>query len=122
MAFTYTWNGTFESQPADTEDLSIGASRMRDHKKAISERAEIDHNWNGGADDGQHKKITFGAQIVDPANVANKGFLYTKDVAAKVELFWEDEDGNVYQITSAGRLLVAANIQAQTYEAFDDSG
>ena len=99
MAFAYTWNGTFESQPADSEDLSVGASRIRDHKKAISERAEIDHNWDGGADDGQHKKITFGAPIADPSNVANTGFLYLKDVSAKVQLFWQDEDGGIIQLT-----------------------
>lgn len=122
MVFAYTWNGTFESQPADSEDLSLGAGRTRDLKKAISERGEIDHHWDGGTDDGEHKKVTFGNQIADPSNVANKGFLYTKDVSAKVELFWQDEDGNVYQITSAGRLLVAADIQNQAYSFDVDTG
>jgi hypothetical protein len=38
----------------------------------------------------------------DPANAANKFFIYTKDVSSKVQFFLQDEDGNVLQLTSAG--------------------
>lgn len=119
MAFSFTWNATFEAQPADNEALSLGAGRIRDLKSAISERLEIDHNHNGGADDGQHKQITFGAPLgADPTNAANLGFLYTKDVSAKVELHWIDEDGNVVPLTSAGKLLATLlDVNALTEES-----
>lgn len=101
--FTNTWNAAFEAVPADVEALSLGASRIRAHKEAVRERLEIDHSWDGDADDGEHKKVTFTDPLgADPSNAANKGFLYTKDVSAKVELFWQDEDGNVLQLTDGG--------------------
>ena len=119
MVFSFTWNATFETQPADTEALSLGAGRIRDLKAAISERGEIDHNWDGGVDDGQHKKITFGAPLgAHPTNAANLGFVYTKDVSAKVELHWIDEDGNVIILTSGGSLsAVYLGINLLTEEA-----
>lgn len=104
--FTDTWDSAFEASPADTDLKSQGASKMRQLRSAVQEREEVDHSWAGDANDGEHKKITFGPipLTVDPTNVANKGFLYTKDVGGKVELFWIDEDGNIIQITSVGVL------------------
>ena len=105
MAFIHTWNAPFEGLPGDTEDASQGASRIRDLKVAISERMKIDHLWPGDATDGEHKQVTLGAPLgADPSTVANKGYLYTKDVNSVVELFWKDENGNVLQLTSLGEL------------------
>ena len=118
MAFSFTWNATFDAQPADNEALSLGAGRIRDLKSAIGERAEVDHNWNGGTDDGEHKKVTLGAPIATPTNAADKGFVYGKDVGAKIELHWLDEDGNEVQITSVGKLAAAAlGLNALTEES-----
>jgi len=105
MAFSRTWNAAYEAQPADVENISLGAGRIRNLKSDIQERLEIDHFHAGDAQDGEHKKLTFGAPIATPANIANKGFLYGKDVNSKIELHWEDEDGNEIQITSAGVLI-----------------
>jgi len=111
MAFTRTWNAAYEAQPADTENISIGASRIRDLKTDIQERLVVDHAHAGNADDGKHKQITLLAPLgADPANIANHGFLYTKDVSGKVEFFWEDEDGNVVQLTVAGVINALANV------------
>ncbi len=105
MAFTNTWNAAFEAQPADTENVSLGASRIRAHKLAVRERLIIDHSHAGDADDGKHKQITFVNPLgADPGDVADEGMLYTKNVSAKAELFWKDEDGNVIQVTSGGVL------------------
>jgi len=105
MVFTRTWDAAYEAQPADTENISIGASRIRDLKTDVQERLVVDHAHAGNADDGKHKQISFLIPLgADPANIADHGFLYTKDVSAKAELFWEDEDGNVLQITKAGGL------------------
>ena len=43
-------------------------------------------------------------QAGDPANIADTGIIYTKDVAGVTELFYEDDAGNVTQITGGGTL------------------
>jgi hypothetical protein len=49
----------------------------------------------------------------DPTNVANYGFIYTKDVGAVTELFYIDSAGTVKQITNAGKFnIVATDIAA----------
>lgn len=104
-SFTRTWNTAYEAQPADNENISLGAGRIRDLKADIQERLEVDHHHAGDANDGAHKKITLFTPLgADPATVANTGFLYTKDVNAQVELFWKDEAGNVVQLTEVGQL------------------
>jgi hypothetical protein len=77
------------------------------HDQAIEDAMARDHKFplGYGVDAGEHSKITFNVQIAKPTNVANKGFAYIKDVAAKAELHWEDEDANELPITSAGKLL-----------------
>lgn len=118
MAFSRTWNAAYEAQPADTENISLGAGRIRDLKSDLQERLEIDHSHAGDADDGKHKQVTFLVPLgADPANIADHGFLYTKDVNSKVELFWEDEDGSVLQITSAGALTNPMNLPVVTKTA-----
>ncbi len=103
-SFTRTWNAAYEAQPADVENISLGAGRIRNLKSDIQERLEVDHFHAGDTQDGEHKKLTLGAPIVTPANVANKGFLYGKDVGGKIELHWEDEDGNEIALTAAGSI------------------
>ncbi|KKK65563.1 hypothetical protein LCGC14_2972900, partial [marine sediment metagenome] len=74
----------------------------------VQERLEVDHFHAGDAQDGEHKKLTLGAPIATPANVANKGFLYGKDVGGKIELHWLDEDGNEVALTAVGSINVFA--------------
>ncbi len=103
--FTDTWDAAFETTPANSDLLSEGAERIRELKVAVSERVAVDHSWDGDADDGEHTKVTFTDPLgADPGNVANKGFLYTKDIGGVVELFWEDESGNVIQLTTVGAI------------------
>jgi hypothetical protein len=56
---------------------------------------------------GQHRKVEFYGPISQPTNAANKSFLYSKDVSAKVELHWEDEDGDEIQLTDGGAFNMA---------------
>lgn len=96
-----------ETKPAGTRALSLGDDDIREFKYAIRERLAQDHQFaadeTGDTTIGYHKKITFSeVQAADPSNVANIGFLYLKDVSAKVELFWMDEDGDVVQLTAGG--------------------
>jgi len=106
MAFTDVWDATFESKPDNNNYGYEIDDYIRKLALAVRERIEIDHVLDGTAYDGEHKKITFSVQIAKPTAVANQGFLYTKDVSAKAELHWEDEDGNELQITTAGVLNV----------------
>ncbi len=103
--------------PAGTEDPKLGDNRIRELARAIAEYLNVDHyiGADGGAGTGynedaagEHLRVKFTAPLgADPSNAANKGFLYTKDVSGKVELFWEDEDGDVVQLTAAGVFNIA---------------
>jgi len=108
MAYTRTWNAAYEASPPGGQARSLGDDRIRDAKTDIRERMEKDHYMaiaGTDADHGEHEKVTFQAPIAKPSNVANKAFLYGKDVSAKIELHWEDEDGNEIQLTSAGEFI-----------------
>jgi hypothetical protein len=106
MAHTQIWNASFEAIPADNDQVSEGALRIRNLKRDIRERAEIDHDWDDVTDAGKHKKVTFVDPLgAKPTASADEGYLYTKDIAAKAELHWEDEDGNEVQVTSGGRVI-----------------
>ena len=104
--FTTTWNAAFEALPPDTgENASLGASRIRDHKKSVRERLEIDHYLAGDAHDGKHKKITVKVQGSDPTLDTGDGALYSKTVSSTTELFYKDNNATVLQMTSGGELL-----------------
>lgn len=113
MAYTTTWNASYETLPTNIENISDGAARIRNVKESIRERIAKDHYMDVAgtdADHGEHSKITLQAPLgADPSNVANKGFIYTKDVSSVVELFWEDESGNVLQLTSGGKIILGYN-------------
>lgn len=106
MVFAYTWNSAFEAAPGDTEDVSLGGSRIRDLKKAISERTVVDHSWAGDANDGKHKKVTLVDQASAPVPGTNEGSLYGFTVSGTTELHYKDESGNITQITRVGAIDV----------------
>lgn len=97
MPFNHTWNADFELLPTNTEDVNLGAGRIRDLKDAISERLERDHSWLGDANDGLHLQVTL-PERTDPTNIANTGILYTKDVSGVTDLFYVDSAGRVKNI------------------------
>lgn len=108
MAFSFVWDASFKTAPSDSELVSLGASRIRDLKNAITEREQVDHSWLGDANDGAHLKTTLLQQGADPTTAATTGFMYTKNVAGATELFYKDAAGNVLQLTSAGKIPDAA--------------
>lgn len=121
MAHTADWDSTYESHPPDTDNVGGGADDIRDLALNIRERVNVDHYMEIAgtqADHGEHKKLTFHEPISTPSNIANKGFLYMKDVSAKGELHWEDEDGNELQLTDAGAMNVSGVIPAGTKMLF----
>ncbi|MCP3681397.1 MAG: hypothetical protein GY861_01785 [bacterium] len=102
MAFTRAWD---ETDPANSDNVSDGAAAIRNFKGDDSERMQIDHEWgNAGTtnDDGEHNKVTLKELASDPANVANKGFVYTKDSGGHTELYYEDDSGSVIKLTETG--------------------
>lgn len=104
MPHTTTWDGAYEAVPADTDLANTLGDVIRDLKRDIRERAEIDHDWDDVTNAGQHKKVSLQEQAADPATVANLGYVYSKDVAGITELFYMDSAGTVKQITTNGKL------------------
>ena len=113
-ANTRTWNAGYEANPPSGQNLNEGADRITEFKKDIRERVEEDHYWDltgTDADHGEHTKVTLREQASDPTNATNKGFLYTKNDGTATELYFEDEVGNVLQLTNGGvsQLTVSNN-------------
>jgi hypothetical protein len=118
MPNTDTWNAAFEAVPADGDLVSEGAERIRDTKLAVRERLAKDHYLDVAgtdADHGEHLKVTLRVGSA-PAAVADKGFIYAKDVSTKAELFYRDEDGDEIQLTTGG-IINAAGLGANTFTA-----
>ena len=103
-------DGLDPSVPAGAEDPKLGDNRIRELARAVAEILNVDHyiGSDGGAGTGynedaagEHAKVTLRVGSA-PTLAANKGFLYTKDVTNKVELFFMDEDGDEIQLTLGG--------------------
>lgn len=104
MPHTRNWNAAYEAIPADPAAAAQGANRIRDLKLDIRERFDLDHIMDEDTtDDGRHRHVCLVEQGSDPGNLANKGFLYTKDVSGVTELFYEDNSGDVLQLTNDGK-------------------
>lgn len=80
-----TWDSTFESQPADTEEINQGASRIRSLKVAIREREELEHNFQTGTSPfhkrGQCSVVYYGTKtdIFNLSNPPNGSIGYATD-------------------------------------------
>jgi hypothetical protein len=114
MAYTRTWNASYEASPDDDlDDIGDGGQDVRQLKADIRERLAHDHYMDitgTDADHGEHQKITFHAPETSPGSPgANKAFLYTKDISGKAELHFKDEDDNEIQISSVGVPATAFN-------------
>jgi hypothetical protein len=108
MAFVYTWNSTFLSQPADTESEALGAGRIRDTKAAVGERLAIDHSLNGDANDGLHNWVTFpGANNPNAAIIPAGGVQIFTAVGSNgvTELWFRNSNGQNGMITYHGTQL-----------------
>ena len=94
-----------KDKPASSTSLRNSNPEILANWSALETAMDQDHDFTtGGTQTGTHDQIKFTAPISTPSNVANVGFLYSKDVAAVVEFHWEDESGNEVQMTSAGSL------------------
>lgn len=103
--FTRTWDSAYEAIPADSDDASEGASRIRQTRVDVGERLVVDHSWAGDANDGMHKQITLVDPLgAKPTQANDETYIYSKDVSGTAELFFEDEAGNEVQLTEGGAI------------------
>jgi len=112
MSFTETWD---ETKPSGGRARSLGDDDIREFKRAMTERMAVDHlahsDESGQSNVYYHKKVGFGAPLAaDPSNAANVGFLYTKDVNGKVELFFIDEDGDAIQLSNPVGVSILSDV------------
>jgi hypothetical protein len=81
----------------------------------VQERANVDHYWPltgtqvSDLDAGKHRRIVFQAPLgAAPTLEADEGTVYPYTVGGITELYWKDENGNVKQLTTAGKLNVTS--------------
>lgn len=115
MAFGITWD---ESVPAGSANASDIDTFIQNVKTALRERLQFGGMYFPSTHDelaGEHSNVRMAEQASNPASVANKGFLFTKDVAGITELFYMDSAGTALQITTNGVLNSPADsVQAKT--------
>lgn len=109
MPHTVTWDAAYEAIPADTDLANTLGDVIRDLKRDIRERSEADHDWDDVTNAGQHKFVTLQEQGADPAAIADRGRVYTKDVGGITELFYRDSAGTIMQLTTNGVLNFAGD-------------
>jgi hypothetical protein len=90
--------------PQGTDNLSTSQGQMLNNFTQLNTIFDFDHfTWNdptaSGADRGFHRKVTFPVILgADPA-APTSGVLYTKNVSAVPELFFENSAATVTQLT-----------------------
>lgn len=104
MPFSDNWDAAFEAAPADSENINLGAERIRDLKVAVRERMEIDHVWEDGQNDGRHNKLTMPPQSAAPTTSASYGSLYAATIGGVVELIFKNNNGALAQLTENGAM------------------
>jgi microcystin-dependent protein len=99
--------------PAGSEDPKLGNDRIQELARAVAELLNVDHymGTDGGAGTGynedaagRHNKVTLRVQTSNPTSVADTIISFAKDVDGKAEAHLKDEDGNVIQLTTAGKI------------------
>lgn len=120
FVFSETWNATFEGVPPDTENVNLGASRIRALKIDIRQRMAIDHQWAGDANDGKHKQIQL-SPLAPPTLDGGDGGIYANSVGGNTELFYKDSSGNLVQLTSGGFIASLSSFPAGTRLAFSNA-
>jgi len=89
-----------QTKPGDSDVVSQFPTAERTFRDVIESWLLVDHDTSGF-----HAQVTLPERGSDPTNDTDTGFLYTKDDGSgNTELFYEDDDGNVIQLTSGGVL------------------
>lgn len=108
FSYVETWD---ETKPAGSRNANLGDDDIREYKRAMRERLAGGGMHFPSTDDanaGLFDNVKFIEQAANPTQEANRGFLFTKDVAAVTELYWMDSGGNVVQLTTGGKVLLTS--------------
>jgi hypothetical protein len=120
FVFSEVWNATFEGKPSDTENINLGASRIRSLKFDIRQRMQIDHQWAGDAFDGKHLRVTLPSGFAGSPD-AGDGVVYAANVGGNTELWYRDSAGHFLQLTSNGSINVPASFPVGTRMVFGNA-
>lgn len=105
-AFDRTWDAAYDATPDDDEDITLGASRVRNLKVDIQQRVGVDHSFDGDFEDGKHNKVTLRPQAISPSKDVGDGALYAQSISGNTELLYADSSGHVVQFTSGGNFAL----------------
>jgi hypothetical protein len=108
MAFSETWS---ETDPVNHTKFNAQPGHVRSVKTGVRERLQFGGMYYPSSHDeaaGEHTYLRM-RQTTKPTNVADKGFIYCKDMTGTTELFFEDEAGNEIQLTAGGVLRDSVN-------------
>ena len=100
MAFTRSWDSSYEAVPATGDNLNEGAGVIRNEKLDTRERAQVDHHWSTLASDtdtGYHRKLTLVGQT-DPTAVASTAILFFDSADSKIKAIFAD--GTIIEFAS----------------------
>lgn len=89
-----------KNAPASSTSLRASNPQILANWDALETAIGQNHDFaTGSTQSGKHGLIEFLAPISTPANSADEGYLYIKDVSSKAELHFENEDGDEIQLT-----------------------
>ena len=119
MSFLDVWNPAYEGSPADTENINLGAGRIRDFKINVRERLNVDHSFGDAFDNGRHLQVTLmNAGGVPATRLADEGLLWANAVAGNTELLYQDSTGRIVQITLDGSVNAPSPFASGTVMLF----
>lgn len=100
--FTRDWDS---GDPIDHSKNNTWPAEIREVMVDVAERlTDIFYGLASGETLIGAKDLPFNVQGSDPGATASQIKCYSKDVSAKAELFCQDEDGDVIQVTTEGNL------------------
>ncbi len=109
-----------ESKPADADIVSQYPAVERTFRDIMETWLLVDHDTAG-----EHAQVTLPERGSDPSQATNTGFVYTKDDSGDTELYYEDDSGNVVQVTLNGALNAGgfpANTSLLFYQSLAPTG
>lgn len=104
MAYTNDWSNSI---PVDHTKFKSVPGSVRQLRIDIEDRlVDLFYGFDSGdvVETEGAKTLPFVNQGADPGATANKIKAYGNQISSKTELFLQDEDGNVIQVTSKGKI------------------
>lgn len=98
------------NSPADSGIISQYPGNERSARSAARSNFGVDHHETDDADVGKHETVRMLDQGGDPTAASGEGRAYAKVVDGIVELFYQDNDGNIAQLTEEGVLDVEGSL------------